>query len=192
MVAKKKNEMSEETVNTGVEGMDLGGIPDDADLVSENVGFDPYWEPGENERMYGSVVGWDAADPEFIRITFIAEAPVRCFKGPKDDQEEVIVQKGERYNMSSYVQLEKLFAEYLDYAAEGILIPIVVKAEGFSDEKSRKTGKPWRLWSVQVTKDTRAMLNKLRSNRAKNLSAAKAGHVGQLVGKDAGSNAARA
>lgn len=173
---------NEETLNSAP--MDLGGIPDDADLVEENVGFDPYWEPADGARCYASVVGFDVTDPQFIRINLIAEAPVRCFKGPKDEQEEITVQVGERFNMSLYAALRRNFQEYLGYAAEGALIPIVIAPDGFSKEKSRETGKPWRLWKISVTKETRATLLKLRASRAKNIMLPEKVIKGELVEKN--------
>lgn len=69
------------------------------------MGFPPYWQPEEGKTFRGKVLSVDASDPEFVRFTLVATAPVKCARGPADDQTDVNVAVGELFTCSSYVQL---------------------------------------------------------------------------------------
>lgn len=92
---------------------DFGVNPND--FHEEKLGIRPYWQPlaeknkdGNLGAFFARVVDFDDKDPEFHRWVFQANHATLCYSGPTDDQEEVIVKKGECFNVSGYAQLENL------------------------------------------------------------------------------------
>lgn len=70
-----------------------------------NDGFLPYYNPIPGDAIAVIPVGFDRRQEGFERIVFEACEDVRCFTGPKEDAEEVIVRAGEKFNTSDYAAL---------------------------------------------------------------------------------------
>jgi len=72
---------------------------------TEATGFPPYWQPEEGKTFKGRVLSVDRNEPDFVRFSILATSPVKCARGPSDDQTEVNVNPGDLFNVSEYVQL---------------------------------------------------------------------------------------
>ena len=96
------------------------GFVDDGEYVQGSVGFPPFWKPSEEKAaagdvqgVHGTVTGFevspDSEDPEetFERVILVALSPIMCATGSvaKGTYKEVLVQPGEEFSMSNYVQL---------------------------------------------------------------------------------------
>ncbi len=101
-MATKKNES---TINPN-EGLDLEALKAlEGELVSDQIGFPPYWNPAPGKKFFGKVVMRDERDPDFIR--YVIEAGVRhqCQEGPSDEAVAVTVDRGQHFNVSLYAGL---------------------------------------------------------------------------------------
>jgi len=100
---------------------------------TEQTGFPPYWSPEEGKMFKGKVIGYDPDtenDGAFPRFTILATAPAQCARGPADDQVEALVNSGELFNVSSYVQLP--LENYMGFE-------VLVKAKTQRDIKQGRT-----------------------------------------------------
>lgn len=77
------------------------------DWEDEHVGFPPYWNPEHvGNAMLGKLILKDTTQEEFTRYVFMAtKVAIPCKRGPAASQEEVLVQPGEMFTMSSYAAL---------------------------------------------------------------------------------------
>lgn len=96
-----------------------------------NEGFLPYWEPDVGQEFVATVSGFDLKDPDFQRITFTAEEDVVCYTGPVENQERVIVRKGEQFNTSLYASL-RITPAFLNFT---FLVRVKSKEKVKSDPK---------------------------------------------------------
>lgn len=108
-----KNSAKPEAINPN-DGLDLAALAElESGLVSDQIGFPPYWNPSEGKKFYGRVVARDERDPDFIR--YVIEAGVRhqCQEGPSDEARPVTVDRGQHFNVSVYASLplENYFGE---------------------------------------------------------------------------------
>lgn len=134
-------------------------------------GFPPYWTPGEEKMFVGAFVDVDTRDPEFIRYTVIAAHKVVCHRGDVDNQEEVIVQAGEPFSLSSYHTLP--LDEYLG------LGNVAVKC--IDKQKLRNGHTLWR-WKVNTTPAQMKELARIRME--KNKAALEAAKQAKLAGSN--------
>lgn len=119
-------------------------LPDGIELGLND--YPAYWEPVEGQSFTAFIVGIDKRDPDFERILFKATHDVECYKGPKDDQEEVTVHEGETFSCGLYRVFQGLIEQY---AMAGIFekIPVTVTAV----EKVKQTGdKAKTYWKFSV------------------------------------------
>ena len=145
--------------HAGIKPIEAAGWED------EQTGFPPYWEPSDGGQFKGIVVGQDMSDPEFIRYTVQATHPTACFRGSKneDRQEAVVVQPGENFTVSDYVQL-KLH----QYFGHEILVTV-------KDKQAISGGHTMWNMRLRVSAATKALLLKQRADAAKRLPAAMGG-----------------
>jgi hypothetical protein len=134
-------------------------IPNFEGWVTEEVGFAPYWTPAPGEKCYATLVARDERDPEFVRYLLIAGMPIRCHRGPREGGEEVIVNKGEQFSMSAYVQLDQPFMQYLNL---GVPVPMLLTAK---EKVKGGQGSVW-VWDIKVSPETKAMLTAARQTAA--------------------------
>lgn len=130
-------------------------------LVNEEVGFPPYWNPGIGKMFKATVMKRDDRDPDFIRYHLLALAPVICAKGPADDSEEILVNEGEFFTCSAYAALP--LDEYF-----GIDVKVITwrkrKLEG--NEASKGAKRDLYEFKIGVTGDTKNMLDAARKHEA--------------------------
>lgn len=127
--------MAKTKVDTAPKGLEIG--------LSE---FPAYWEPVEGASFTAYPVAIDKRDPDFERVVFRATHSVDCFKGPKDDQEEVTVNEGENFTVSLYKVFQGAIEEQI---MMGLMdnIPLTVTAI----EKATQTGdKKKTYWKFSV------------------------------------------
>ncbi len=124
--------------NTAVkEELRSDGLPPDFEnWESEKLGdFPPYFEPDEGKMFYAKIVGVDYADPEFHRIICQAEADVECLRGPKGEQEEVTVKKGELFTISEYAIIANQVG-FLIMLQSAIVLKVVSKEQSRTNPKN--------------------------------------------------------
>lgn len=155
--------------HAGIKPIEAAGWED------EQTGFPPYWEPSDGGQFKGIVVGQDMSDPEFIRYTVQATHPTACFRGSKneDRQEAVVVQPGENFTVSDYVQL-KLH----QYFGHEILVTV-------KDKQAISGGHTMWNMRLQVSPETKKKLNAARVEALKALPQALGGHVDAKPGAGA-------
>lgn len=150
-------QMTEEELAALMEG-------EEEQLVEEQTGFPPYWNPGIGKWFKATVMNRDERDPDFIRYHLLALAPVVCAKGPSDDAEEIEVQPGEFFTCSAYaaLPLDKYF---------GIDIKVITyktrKLPG--NDASKGVKRDLFEFKILVTPDTRNLLEAGRKAEAKAL-----------------------
>lgn len=129
-----------ETMTNNEGGLEIG--------LSE---FPAYWEPSEGATFTAYPVMVDKRDPDFERILFKATHPLDCFRGPKDDQEEVTVEAGEQFSVSLYKVFQGAIEEYIML---GLLadIPLTVTAIEKATQKADKKKTYWK-FSIKVPAD---------------------------------------
>lgn len=82
----------------------------------EQTGFPPYWTPEEGATFRGTVIEFDPDtenDGGFPRFTLVSSGPLLCHQGPVDDQIEIMIKQGDRFNVSQYASLP--LEEYLGF-----------------------------------------------------------------------------
>ncbi len=112
----------------------------------ESTGFPPYFEPGEGRHFMGMPIEVDDTDPDFRRYLLVAGEDVQCFRGPKDDQTEVIVKKGEHFTVGDYYNLPL-------YKYANIMLRVACKEK--IETKSNRT--VW-TFSVKMSPEDKKML----------------------------------
>jgi len=132
--------MAKTKVDTAPKGLEIG--------LSE---FPAYWEPVEGASFTAYPVAIDKRDPDFERIVFRATHSVDCFKGPKDDQEEVTVNEGENFTVSLYKVFQGAIEEQI---MMGLMdnIPLTVTAIEKLPQAADKKKTYWK-FSVIVPDD---------------------------------------
>ena len=90
--------------------VDADAMIDDIDFdvaqwESEQIGFPPYWNPGEGKKFLARVIARDERDPTFVRYVLQAQCKHLCQKGPADDAEPCEVKAGEFFTCSVYAAL---------------------------------------------------------------------------------------
>jgi hypothetical protein len=129
----------------------------------EQTSFPPYWQADEGKSFVGILVEKDMSDPKFIRYSFQALSPVPCKRGPANgtgpNSEDVEVQAGELFHISSWAGLAKLLDEYLD-------VPFPVPVQVLAKMKG-KTAENQDFWhfDVRITPDTKKLLTKYRETK---------------------------
>lgn len=142
--------------------------------VEEPTGFPPYWTPDDKGAWFRGIPlmkdegyreGDDENPSDFARYVVRATHEIDCYKGKSDAAEGVIVKPGEFFTVSAYasMRLER-------YYGHEVLIKAVEKVR--LDQKRT-------MWKFQVfvAADTRQLLDKERSERAKELLAARKGAI---------------
>jgi hypothetical protein len=112
MASKKNEEVADPNVprRNGEPAAASGSTIDDSDYQEVQVGFAPYFSPSEGAKFHGRLLDADATNPAFIRFTFEALTDLECFTGPADEQDSVLVRKGEVFTVSAFAQVR--FEEY--------------------------------------------------------------------------------
>ena len=133
-------------------------MPEFQNWEEEQITLPPYWEVGMDKWFCGLVVSVDDRDEEFVRYLVQAEMPIKCFTGSKkkNEQEEVIVNKGEFFSLSAYASLP------LD---RYIGVRVLVRVTGRKD-----IGRPQPMWefSLKVSPEDKKLLLEDRKMAARN------------------------
>lgn len=103
---------------------------------SQNLGFPPFWKPVQDEIIHAQPLSVDISNPEMIRYVLIAKTKLRAFRGPNDEQEQVIVKPDEQFTLSTYATLP-----LMNYMGHEILIRA-------KDKRKISNGRT--LWSFEV------------------------------------------
>lgn len=133
-------------------------------LVNEETGFPPYWQPGIGKVFKATVMSRDDREPDFIRYHLLALAPVMCAKGPADDSEEILINPGEFFTCSEYaaLHLHKYF---------GMDIKVVTwrKRKLDANEASKGVKRDLYEFKIGVDNTTKQILDGARKTEAKML-----------------------
>lgn len=141
----------------------IAGAPDARDWEKEETGFAPYWTPGEGKVFFGRVTGRDERDPDFVRYSIqLEQDSLECHTGPKEDQTPITVRKGDTFNVSVYVQLDKLFNEYMECG----LFP-VMRIQSLKEAKTSTAGQTCWIFDLRVSPADRKALKTYRAEKAK-------------------------
>ena len=88
------------------------GIPIPDGYVEQQTGLPPYWGPNEEQLKNGvaqyfhaKVIMFDNKDPKFERWVLQALAPITCFRGKREQAEQVDIKPGEFFSISDYAGL---------------------------------------------------------------------------------------
>lgn len=136
--------------------------------VDEQVGFPPYWSPEMGSAFRGMIMYRDERQPEFIRYVVQASAPIRCHRGPSDDeQEEVIVQPGELFTTTAYaaLPLERYFGFEVWVLAEKKRT-LAASTNPNAKEGQKRKREQWD-FRIRVSPETKKLLDDQRSETAK-------------------------
>ena len=125
------------------------------------VGLPPYWKPrSENgpaigQSFCGIPMMIDDKDKNFIRYVIQATRTMKCWKGPVDNAEEVIIHAGDLFTVSNYsgLNLDKYFG--FEIAA------IVVSDEQLAPTEEIAVRNFYR-WKVKVPLATMKQLQEIR------------------------------
>lgn len=185
---------AEDILNGPPEGMmNAGSAPDGWE--QEQIGFPPYWNPrmtmvdptkpragmvpGTGNSFLGTVVNRDERDPNFTRYVVQASRAIRCQNGPSDDAEEVIVQKGEFFTLSTYASLP-----LDDYFGMEVYVQPIGKRKIKDDPE---TGEPRDLWrfSLMVSPESKKLLKNRREEHTRLLLKAQEEYRLSMIKKDA-------
>lgn len=126
-----------------------------AGFIEQQVGgFPPYWNPKIGDKFFATVVGKDDSDPEFERYVLQAKRPLKCARGKRGEQDEVIVNPGEYFTCSVYAALP--LARYI-----GFDVFVTVKGQ-------RDVGRPQPMWvfTLAVSPETHKALMAKEQTRA--------------------------
>lgn len=141
-----------------------------ADFKEEQIGFPPYWSPDEiGDKILCKPILFDNKDENFPRYVMICtRVPLKCFRGPADNQQEVVVKPGEMFTMSPYAALP--LDRYYDIE---VYIQTTGRRKLPGNEASE--GKPRDLWEwkLMVSKDDQKLLNARRADETKRLQQAR-------------------
>lgn len=78
------------------------------DFVQELIGFPPYYKPEIGVAFTCILEGLDATNPKFCRYNMRAtRQPLKCFRGPVDNQETITVNPGECFSLSEYAGISR-------------------------------------------------------------------------------------
>jgi hypothetical protein len=151
-----------------------GSIPElkDVEMLEEQLGFAPYYNPIPGEAFYAVPVHFDMdldRDRGFDRWVFQAQHPMQCFRGPKgEEQEKALVRKGEFFSTSVYAQLRLHL--YLG-------LPVELTCQ---KKVPAKKGSMW-VFTMAVTPDTKAKIQARRDEQLAQALAAKSPAARQLA-----------
>jgi hypothetical protein len=106
--------------NQGLDMTELGAL--ESELVSDQIGFPPYWNPAEGKKFVGKVIMRDERDPDFVRYNIEAAVRHQCQEGPSDEARPVVVEKGQTFNVSDYAALP-----LSDYYGQTVLVTAIRK-----------------------------------------------------------------
>lgn len=148
----------------------IAGAPDATDWEKEETGFAPYWSPGPGKAFFARVTHRDEGnEKDFVRIGLVLEQDeLLCFSGPKEEQVEVNVKRGDPFNMSVYYQLDNKFNEYM----ESGLFP-VMKITALREVKTSTPGQTCWQFDLRVSPADKALLKQFRAEKAKAMAAAR-------------------
>lgn len=185
---------AEDILNTPPEGMMTAGEAPEG-WEAEQIGFPPYWnprmefidpnnarkgmKPGTGNSFLGTVVNRDERDEHFHRYVIQASRAIRCQNGPSDDAEEVIVQKGEFFTLSTYASLP-----LENYFGMEVYVTPIQKRKIKDDPE---TGEPRDLWrfKLMVSPASKKLLTDKRAEHTKLLLEAQEKYRLSLIAKDA-------
>lgn len=129
-----KRDLTNEEVLNQISNPDA--LPEFAGFEEEQLSFPPYWEASEGGWFYGMPVDVDTRDPQFGRYLIQAEMDIKCKTGKKDEQEEILVRKGEFFTLSMYGLLP------LDrYIGTKVLVKCIGKKD---------VGQPQKAWNFSL------------------------------------------
>lgn len=142
--------------------VDPNGDPDFSTFTDEQIGFAPYWNPETGKEFYGALVARDERDPEFVRylVMNLSNRPLACSRGPADNAEEVLVQKGETFSISVYHQLREAFDFYLDVQSHKLMV-VPMRLIAQDKVKTASRNEVWR-FKLQVPMDVKKKLDAIR------------------------------
>jgi hypothetical protein len=140
------------------------------------IGFAPYWEPTVGGSFVGEIIAIDARDPAFVRCQFRALTPVKCRRGPANDDlqmgpvgEDVIIDTDETFSMSVYHSLAEELQFQADYRAKTAK-PVPIKVTAVRKSKTKNDRLVWN-FKVTTPKAVAAELNAYRSSYKATLNA---------------------
>lgn len=154
--------MAKTTASKNGAPIQANGLPADFEnWETEQLGeFPPYWNPVEGAMIIAKVIGVDYRDPEFRRIVLEAVAPVECYRGPKDDQEPVTVEPGERFTMSEYSLVSEIVGYLINLAC-----PFSLMAKEQVASRKNTKNSYW-TFELKMPGDARKRLQAMRRENA--------------------------
>lgn len=177
-----KADKTTQTASTANPSVDPNaGLPDFSTWSEEATGFAPYWNPEENAWFFARIIDKDERDPSFVRFLMQAGHDIPCKRGPAEEAEDVMVNKGEFFTISVYYSLQDLFDFYLELARTGALTPTqqFMRIMAIDKSKTKAGQKVWN-WKVLVDPQTKLIANQARAKLAQLGAGAKAAK-GQLA-----------
>ncbi len=148
------------------------GAYDTTAFVDLPIGFDPYWTPEVGGFIVGNAEEFDARDPQFVRIRMRAAQPTMCKKGNVEDAEDVLVEPGGFFTLSTYAGVTK---EFLYHVKSGLKPIVKLIAEKKSKVKTgTNAGKDVWVFRMQTAEKDKAALASGRADFMKSLEAAPA------------------
>jgi hypothetical protein len=157
---------AEEILNTA--DFDSAILKEIQGWAEEQIGFPPYWTPGQIGRKFlATPVALDTRDENFHRfILKVTRAPIECQTGPSADAKKQVVKPGEMFTMSPYAALP--LERYFDIE---VYVEVVGQRQLPATEESK--GRPRDLWEwrLLVSPESQKLLNARREDEQRKLMA---------------------
>jgi hypothetical protein len=150
-MATKKNAAAT-TVDAPISDYEKRALAAIQSWEKDALGFAPYFKvQGLGDCFVGKLVSLDFRDPKMPRFIFEnpMDIPIQCYKGPVDNAEPVIVNKGEFFTLSQYKGLP--IENYMD-------IDVMYKVVG-TQETDNGT---MYVWEVRMSPESKKLVNARR------------------------------
>lgn len=137
-------------------------VDENDDFVKENLGFLPYWDPGEGESFQGIINSLDITDEKFPRWNAtLTKGSIRGCKGAKetDAYEEIEIMVGDQFSFSEW--------EGINRRKMVVYIGIEIKlTRGKETKIPKKPGQTFINWSLEVPRKSLPIIQQRKADLA--------------------------